>query len=80
MLMAFNQNLNNYILDEKTRQIFREWDRDIMRHQAERNGRKAEKEDIANNLLKENVPIELIMKATGINITQLQQLANYQTK
>ena len=80
MLMAFNQNLNDYILDEKTRQIFREWDWDIMRHQAERRIKEERAEDIANNLLKENVPIDLIIKTTGIKKTQLQQLANYQIK
>ena len=80
MLMAFNQNLNAYTLDEKTRQIFREWDRDIMQHQAEKRIKKECAEDIANNMLKENVPIELIMKTTGINMTELQQLANYQIK
>lgn len=50
LLMEFNQNIEEYALDEYSKELFREWDREIFRHQAER----AEKEALKRIKIAEN--------------------------
>lgn len=48
--MEFNKNIEEYALDEYSKELFREWDREIFRHQAER----AEKEALKRIKVAEN--------------------------
>ena len=47
------------------------------REEAREEGRKAARREIAVNCLREGIAIEIVARATGIEIEQLQQLQNH---
>jgi predicted transposase/invertase (TIGR01784 family) len=44
------------------------------KQQGELLGKQQEKQEIALNLLSENVPVEIVSRTTGLSIDQIQQL------
>lgn len=87
--MKFNENIEEYALDEYSKELFREWDRDIYRHRAER-AERVEKEakrkikiaektsmlKIAKNLISKGMSIEFIEETTGLKKAEITKLIN----
>lgn len=46
LLMQFDENLNEYVMDENTKRFFAEWDWEIYQHQAQRAERKARRKGL----------------------------------
>ena len=53
--------------------IYQEWEQEITQR-ANQQARQDERETIALNMLQENMPLEAIVRVTGLTIAQLQQL------
>ena len=51
------------------------WNRREAKREGKKEGKKEEKIEIAKNLLKENVPIEIIIKATGLKKEEIEKIA-----
>ncbi|MDE6284434.1 MAG: Rpn family recombination-promoting nuclease/putative transposase [Bacilli bacterium] len=82
LLMEFDKSLNEYVMDEKTKKFFAEWDREIYQHRAEKRGikigeKRGKKQGIietAKNMLIENVPLTTIVKCTGLSREEILKL------
>ena len=82
MFMEFNEWIDNYVNDDLTRKAMAEWNEKIMTNkqikiaheQGVEEGAKQEKIEIAKNLLKMNLAIEDIEKATDLSKEEIIQL------
>ena len=90
LLMEFDKNLNAYVMDQKTKKFFAEWDMQIYEHQAERRGEeRGEKRgeergkeigkkqgivETAKKMLTENIPLATVIKCTGLSKEEIQKI------
>ena len=90
MFMEFNEWIDNYVNDDLTRKAMAEWNEKIMTNkqikiaheqgieegieEGMKEGAKQEKIEIAKNLLKENVEIDIIISATGLSKEEIEKL------
>lgn len=74
LLMEFDKNLNEYMMDAKSKQYFQEWDLQIYQHQAERRGIEKGQKRIAKNLLDKGLDLSFVQETTGLSKKELIQL------
>ena len=63
--MELDKNLEMYVNDLETQEIFGKWAEKIAEDKGKEQGSLEEKNNIAKNLLNLNIPIEKIVEATG---------------
>ncbi len=70
MLMELNDWIDKYIKDEHTKEVYGKWAEKIEKDKLI----EQEKQNIAQNLLNLNIPIEKIHLATGLTIEEIKKL------
>ena len=80
LLMELDSWCEDYVNDEQTKKIFGEWANYIAEKKGIRKGieqgAQQEKIDIAKNMLKDNVSLEMIEKYTGLSIEEIKEVQN----
>ena len=74
ILMEYCEELDCYMMDETTKQIFREWDWEIFEHQAEERGKEIKALETAKNMLENNLDIKTIKKCTGLSLKDIKAI------
>ena len=74
LLMELDKNLEMYVNDLETQEIFGKWAEKIAEDKGKEQGAEEKTLDIAKNLLNLNIPIEKIVEATGLSITEIESL------
>ena len=73
-LMELNTWIDEYVNDERTKEIFGKWAEEIAEEKGYDKGILQEKRDIAKNLLNMNISKKDISKATGLSLEEIAKL------
>ena len=78
MFMEFNEWIDNYVNDDVTKEALAKWNKEIEENKnvkiAREQGIEQSKKEIASNLLKMNMSIKDIIRATGLTKEEIENL------
>ena len=72
--MELDKNLEMYVNDLETQEIFGKWAEKIAEDKGKEQGAEEKTLDIAREMLHDNVEISTIAKYTGLSITEIESL------
>ena len=70
IMTNMNENMEMYINDENTKRLFGEWGEIIARDK----GREEEKENIVNNMLRNDFSVKEISRATNLSAKEIYDI------
>ena len=72
--MELNTWIDEYVNDERTKEIFGKWAEEIAEEKGYDKGVIEEKNTIAKNMLKDKIDTKTIMKYTGLTLKEIKKL------